>query len=100
MKLTVREAKRRCDVGKGTARIHPNIMKDLGVAEGDALRLEGKKISCAKVFSAHPRDIGLEIIQIDGFIRKNCGIVLNETINVAKIEVKNATSITFSANGY
>jgi len=96
MKLTVKEAMEKDDVGKGFARIDPKILKELDVSERGAIRLDGKKTTVVKAASAHRSDRGRSIIRLDGFIRKNCDIEIDEEIEVTKAEVQNAIAITLS----
>ena len=41
-------------------------------------------------------DQGQEIVRMDGLIRKNAGVALNEYVNVRKADVKDAQGIVFA----
>ncbi|MFB0543835.1 MAG: AAA family ATPase, partial [Candidatus Bathyarchaeia archaeon] len=91
--LKVAEAKQQRDVGRSIARLDSTTMQALGVTVGDVIEIQGKKVTPAKAWPAYPEDQGLDLIRIDGFIRKNCGVSLNEYVMVKKAEVQYANSI-------
>ena len=68
-------------------------MKTLGVTVGDVVQIEGKKPTAAKAWPAYPEDQGLGMIRIDGFIRKNCSVSINEFVTVKKADAEYATSV-------
>jgi len=68
-------------------------MKTLGVTVGDVVQITGKKVTAAKAWPAYPEDQGLGLLRIDGFIRKNSGVSINEFVSVEKAEAEYATSI-------
>jgi transitional endoplasmic reticulum ATPase len=68
-------------------------MKTLGVTVGDVIEIVGKKTTAGKAWPAYPEDQGLGLLRIDGFIRKNCGVSINEFAIVREVEVDHATSI-------
>ncbi len=79
--LRVAEARPR-DVGRGIARLDPKDMERLQTSVGDVIELEGKKKTVAKVMPAYTEDRGKKIIQIDGIIRENGQIGLDEKAKV------------------
>ncbi len=93
VQLKVSEAKQQRDVGRSIARMDSETMKKLGVTVGDVIQIEGKKPTAAKAWPAYPEDQGLGLIRIDGFIRKNCSISINEYVSVRKAEAEYATSV-------
>ncbi|MBQ7578684.1 MAG: RluA family pseudouridine synthase [Synergistaceae bacterium] len=68
------------DAMKGLARIHNDDMRALNLSEGDLIELTGSKTTPARVRSSD--DIESGIIQIDGLIRENAGVSLDENINL------------------
>ena len=68
-------------------------MKTLGVTVGDVVQIDGKKPTAAKAWPAYPEDQGLGLIRIDGFIRKNCSVSINEYVTVTKAEAEYATQV-------
>ncbi len=93
--LKVAEARSR-DVGRGIARLDPKDMKRIGASVGDIVHLEGKKKTVAKVMPAYMEERGKKIIQIDGIVRENAEIGLDEKATVQKVEARSATKITLA----
>lgn len=93
--LRVAEAKQR-DVGRGKARIGQKIMDNLDVMAGDVLEIKGKKVTAAISWPAYPEDQGVDIIRIDGLIRRNAGVALNEYVAVKKVTAQNAQAVTLA----
>ena len=69
------------DALKGLARIHPDDMQALNLSEGDLIFITGKKTTAARVRSGD-KETGQGIIQIDGLIRENAGVALDENVNL------------------
>jgi transitional endoplasmic reticulum ATPase len=93
VQLKVSEAIQQRDVGRSIARMDSETMKTLGVTVGDVVQIEGKKSTAARAWPAYPEDHGLGLIRIDGFIRKNCSVAINEFVTVTKTETVYATSL-------
>ena len=93
VQLKVSEAKQQRDVGRSIARMDSETMKTLDVTVGDVVQIEGKKPTAAKAWPAYPEDQGLGLIRIDGFIRKNCSVAINEFVTVTKAKAEYATSL-------
>jgi transitional endoplasmic reticulum ATPase len=84
------------DVGRGIARIDSKSRELLNVKSGDYIEIKGKKVSVAMVWPSHQEDEGLNIIRIDGYIRKNVGVSIGEKVFVKKAEPKPATKIVIA----
>jgi transitional endoplasmic reticulum ATPase len=93
VQLKVAEAKQQRDVGRSIARMDSETMKTIGVTVGDVVEVVGKKSTAAKAWPAYPEDQGLSLLRIDGFIRKNCNVSINEFVQVKKAEAEYAASI-------
>ena len=93
LQLKVAEAKQQRDVGRSIARIDSETMKGLGVTVGDIIKITGKKETAAKAWPAYPEDQRLGLLRIDGFIRKNSGVAINEFVSVEKADAEYALSI-------
>lgn len=93
--LRVAEAKQR-DVGRGKARIDQKSMDLLDVMAGDVLEIRGKRTTAAIAWPAYPEDQGVEIIRIDGLIRRNAAVSINEYITVKKVNAQAAQSVTLA----
>jgi len=92
IQLKVSEARQR-DVGRGKARIDSQGMEVLGISAGDVVELRGKRMTAAVAWPAYPEDQGLGMIRMDGLIRKNAGVALNEYVTVRKADVKQAQNV-------
>ena len=95
MALKVTEALPK-DVGRAIARIDPEDMKALNVEVGEAVQIEGKRKTAAKVMPCYAADRGRKIVQIDGITRENANIGLDEKLRIQKTESKPARRITLS----
>jgi len=95
MKLKVAEAFSQADVGRSIARIDPACMEKLDLLDGDMIEIEGRKLTATTVASSQS-DIGLGIIRIDGYIRKNAGTSLGEEVTVRKAQVKEAQKVVMA----
>ena len=88
IRLKVSELTAKEDVGRGIARISASDMKQIGVADGDVIEIEGKRKTGAVVVRAYPVDVGLDIIRMDGLERRNCGAGISEAVKVTLDELK------------
>ena len=92
VKLKVAEA-HQDDVNKGIIRIDSSFMRALGISVGDIVGVRGERETLAVIDRAYPSDLGLEIIRMDGVIRKNAKISVGEHISLFKPEIKEATKV-------
>ena len=95
VQLKVLDSRQR-DVARGIARIDQISMQKLGVSSGDVIEFSGKKKTSAIAWPAYPEDQDPNVMRIDGFLRKNAGVSINEYVVVRKAEVKNALRIVLS----
>ena len=93
--LRVAEAKQR-DIGRGKARVDNETMQLLGITAGDVIEIKGKKVSAAVAWPAYPEDQGKGLIRIDGIIRKNSGVAINDYVIIGKANVKEAQNVTLA----
>lgn len=92
LRLKVAEAKQR-DAGRGKARVNDSVMKALDIVAGGIIEIKGKRTTAAVAWPAYQEDIEDDIIRVDGLIRKNAGVALNEFVFVKKADVKEAQSV-------
>ena len=90
--LRVAEAQGR-DVGRGIARVDPKIMENLDLTPGDVIEISGKRRTAAICWPGYTDDSGKGIIRIDGYIRRNAGVSIDEKVTIRKIEAKNAEKV-------
>jgi transitional endoplasmic reticulum ATPase len=93
--LRVGEAKPK-DVGRGIARMDPQDLERLGVQVGDVIEIEGKRKTVAKVMPAYSEDREKSLIQIDGLLRGNAQVSLDEKVIVQKTSCSPADKIVLS----
>jgi transitional endoplasmic reticulum ATPase len=93
--LRVAEAYHR-DAGSGVAKIDRNIMEKLGVLSGDTVLIIGKEKACAIARPGYPEDEGNELIRIDGNIRTNARVGLDDKVSVQKIAPQEAKRVVLA----
>ena len=84
------------DVNKGIVRIDSRYMRELDVREGQFVEIIGHRATVGIVDRALPGDIGLNIIRMDGILRRNSRSGIGEYVSVKKIDVKEAKSVTIA----
>ena len=84
------------DVGRGLARLDPEDMKALGAEVGDIVQLQGKRQTVAKVMPAYVEARGKGIVQMDGLMRTNAQVGLDERVTVTKVSARPAVRLTLS----
>ncbi|MCX9027888.1 MAG: CDC48 family AAA ATPase [Candidatus Methanoperedens sp.] len=81
--LRVAEAHHR-DVGRDIARIDRDIMEQIGILSGDVVMVVGKEKACVIVAPGYPEDQGMDLIRIDGNIRGNARVGIDDKIYLQK----------------
>ncbi len=93
VKLKVQEARKR-DVGKSFIRLDTATMEKLDIETGDIIEIKGNnKITAAIAWPAYPQDQDLQIARIDGRIRDNANVTLDEYITISKTIEQEARSV-------
>ena len=92
LKLKVAEAIQD-DVNKGIVRIDSSFLNEIGVRPGDVVELEGERKTVALADRAYPGDMGINIIRMDGIIRKNSKTGIGEIIKIKKVDVKEGKKV-------
>src|SRR5579884_2374261 len=95
IELKVAEALSR-DVGHGIARVDPDIVDSEGWQTGDVLEIFGKKKTFALLWPGSASDAGKGLIRIDGYIRNNAGVGIDDKVIVKKTTARPAESITLA----
>jgi len=95
IKLKVMEAVQD-DVNKGIVKIDSTFMKQIDVNPGDIVDIAGERKTAAIVDRAYPGDIGLNIVRMDGNVRKNARTSIGEMVTIKKAEVKPAAKVTIA----
>ena len=84
------------DVNKGIVRVDSNFMRTIGVKPGDIVEIEGERKTVGIVDRAYPGDIGLNIIRLDGIMRRNAKTGIGELVAVKKADIKEAKKIVIA----
>ncbi len=95
VKLKVAEAIQD-DVNKGIVRIDSSYMHQIDCRPGDIVEIEGERITVGIADRAYPGDIGLNIIRLDGLIRRNAKTSISDFVTVRKAEIKEAKKVVIA----
>jgi len=93
--LRVADAYQR-DVGRGIARVDPKVVDELGLTSGDVIQIIGKKKTTALSWPGYESDHGKGTIRIDGYLRNNAGVSIDDKVTIRKIEAKIAQRVTLA----
>ena len=75
-------------MGRGIARIDPKVVQELGLTSGDVVQIVGKRKTNALCWPAHEQDYGKGIVRIDGYLRNNAGVSIDDKVTIRKIDAK------------
>jgi transitional endoplasmic reticulum ATPase len=95
VKLKVAEAIQD-DVNRGVIRIDSTFMHELDVRPEDIVEIKGERNTLGIVERAYPGDIGLNIIRMDGLVRRNARSGIGEYVEVKKADVQEAKKVVIS----
>jgi len=84
------------DIGIGIVRLDTRAMSKIGVREGDVVEIEGKRKTGAIAIRPYPSDVGIDIIRMDGYTRRNSGTGIGEKVIVRKADVKEARKVVIA----
>lgn len=92
--LTVAEANSK-DVGRRIARVDPIAQELMELTSGDAIEVSsnGKKTTLLN-WQGYPEDSGSGLIRIDGYIRNQLNVGVDDKVEIKKVEVNDAQSVT------
>ena len=93
--LRVSEAQSR-DVGKAVARIDLRDIQRLGMPIGGIIEIKAKSSAYARVMPVYDEYRGKNLIQMDGILRRNAGVGLDELISVSPVSAGDAQSVVLS----
>lgn len=82
------------DVGHGIARVDPKDMEAIGATIGDVIEISGKEQKAvAKLMPIYMEDRGKSIIQIDGVLRGNAKVSIDEKVKITKVVFHDASRV-------
>lgn len=84
------------DVNKGIVRIDSKLMGEIGVKSGDIVEISGERSTVGIADRAYPGDIGLNVIRMDGVLRRNAKTGISEIVKVKKIEIAEAKRLVIA----
>ncbi len=95
--LKVAEASSR-DVGRRIGRVDPKVASEIGLSTGDAIEISAGKNKKTTVlhWPAYQEDYGRGLIRIDGYTRNKLEVGINDTVDIRKVETKEAQQITLA----
>ena len=95
--LRVAEADSR-DVGRRIGRIDPKVAQELGLSTGDVIEISStqRKKTTVLNWPAYQQDYGKGLIRIDGYTRNKLDVGINETVDIKKVEAKEAQTVTLA----
>ena len=98
LKLRIKDAFKE-DAGRGIVRIDPDIIKKLKLKVGDAIRISHpfvNKKTVALLSSGRIEDNRMQVIRMDPSLRRNLNASIDDLVEIKKIEVDLARSISFA----
>ncbi len=84
------------DVNKGIVRIDNSFMLQIGIRPGDIVQIAGERKTVGIADRAYPGDIGLNIIRMDGIVRRNAKTGIGETVVISKADVVEAKKVVIA----
>ena len=95
--LKVAEASSR-DVGRRIGRVDPKVASEMSVSTGDAIEISAGKNKKTTVLNwpAYQEDYGRGLIRIDGYTRNKLEVGINDTVDIRRVETKEAQQITLA----
>ncbi|QLG62707.1 CDC48 family AAA ATPase [Halorarum salinum] len=95
MKLTVKPLKQK-DAGRRLAAIDRVAADELDLAGGDYIRIQGDSTAIARVWPGYPEDDDTGVVRIDGQLRQEAGVGIDDRVEVEAADVEPAERITIA----
>ncbi len=95
VKLQVAAARQE-ESGHGIARLPKSAMATLGITEGDAVEITGKRVTVAQAVHAYPEDQSLDVVRLDGLQRANAEVGSGDHVTIRKAEPRPAQRVVFA----
>jgi len=84
------------DSGRGIARMSRQALTEIGVQEGQAVEIIGKRHTTAIAVTPYAEDEGLTIVRLDGLQRVNAGVGSGDHVEVKRADVRPATRVVLA----
>jgi transitional endoplasmic reticulum ATPase len=97
LNLVVKPLKQK-HAGRGLAAIDRRAMEELDLENGDYIVIEGgsQGRAVARVWPGYPEDEGSGVIRIDGRLRQEADVGIEDRVEVRKADIKPATAVTIA----
>jgi transitional endoplasmic reticulum ATPase len=76
--------------------VDPKVVDELGLTSGDVIQIVGKKKTTALSWPGYESDSGKGTVRIDGYLRNNAGVSIDDKVTIRKIEAKIAQRVTLA----
>ncbi len=94
MRLTVKPLKQK-DAGRGLAALDREAIEELDLEGGDYIRIDGSNgTAIARVWPGYPEDTGTGVVRIDGRLRQQANVGIDDTVDVEAADIKPAKSVS------
>jgi len=93
MRLTVKPLKQK-HAGRDLAAIDRAAMAEMDLENGDYIVIEGDGRAVARVYPGYPEDEGKGVVRIDGRLRQEADIGIDDHVSVEKADVNPATRVS------
>ncbi len=94
MKLTVKPLKQK-DAGRGLAAIDRIAMDELDLENGDYIVIDsGESRAVARVWPGYPEDQGRGVVRIDGRLRQEANVGIDDSVEIKPADVNPAREVT------
>ncbi|MCU0490891.1 MAG: CDC48 family AAA ATPase [Chloroflexaceae bacterium] len=84
------------DVGRGLVRLDPVDMERLGIAVGEFVLLSGQRTTIARAMPTYSEQRGQGLAQMDGIVRTNAGVGLDDRVSLKRGSAQPARSLTLT----
>lgn len=85
------------DVGRGLVRLDPQDLDRVGLGIGDVVKIEGKRATVARAMPAYTEQRGMGLVQLDGILRLNAGVGIDERVSVSRVTAQPARMIVLAS---
>jgi transitional endoplasmic reticulum ATPase len=94
MRLTVKPLKQK-EAGRGLAAVDRVAMEEMDLENGDYIVIDGDRSrAVARVWPGYPEDSGNGVVRIDGQLRQEAGVGIDDNVEIEKADVKVAKQVT------
>jgi AAA family ATPase, CDC48 subfamily len=96
MRLLVKPLKQK-DAGRGLAALDREVAAEQGLEGGDYIRIEGSSgTAIARVWPGYPEDTGTGVIRIDGRLRQEAEVGIDDRVSIEKVDINPARQIAIA----